>query len=203
MSNVWERMIATIKEDMEKLKSKEATSVKDAVRLHANDQEKKAVKLEKQLQEQKQLLRQFAQEKDEIDVRAASRRRQVHLAREEGEDALAAYAEKDLAAYEQQSSRLERMITSAREQQLELEQMFQEVQHQLKERKLDQMEMQGKEKAAHLRREMRSMQENEVEDAAEQKKKEEEANINDLERQLMLLEKRHGEKESPSDLLNK
>lgn len=202
MNNIWERIVATIKHDIASLSGKEVTSLKDAIGVQSSEQEKKAAKLEKQLQDQKQLIRQFEKEKDEVDVQAAARRRQLHLAQEEGEETLAAYAEKDLASYEEQSERLTKITQKAKEQLLELEQMFQEIQHQLKERRLDQMEMKGKEKAAYLRSEMRAMQTDEKEPAAEKEESEEEK-MNSMERQLMLLEKRHAKKESPSDLNEK
>ncbi|SDN58528.1 hypothetical protein [Alkalicoccus daliensis] len=196
MSNVWERFTKTIREDMEKLSG---TSVKEAVKAQSNEQEKKAGKIDRQLREQKQLIRQFEKEKDEVDVMIASRKRQLHLAKEEGEEKLAEFAEKDLAAYEKQGERLERMIHAAKEQQMELEHMFQEMTHQLKERKLEQLEIQGKEKAASLRQEMRAM--NAGKEAPAAPEAESPGDMHDLERQLLLLEKRHAPKENPADYM--
>ncbi|PTL38681.1 hypothetical protein [Alkalicoccus saliphilus] len=200
MNSVWERMKETMKQDWEKLTGD--NSVSKAVADTFTAKKSRTEKLEKKLHGQKQLIRTLEKEKDEVDVTLASRRRQLHLAREEGEDVLAGYAEKEIAAYEMRGERLAKMIKDAEEQQRELEDSFQELKHDLRDMELDQLEAERREEAAALRREMSAMKARPEEKPSEQVP-EEKGDMNDMERQLILLEKRHAPKKDPADFLEK
>ncbi|WP_147803490.1 hypothetical protein [Alkalicoccus halolimnae] len=200
MNNVWERMKEIMKQDWEKLAGDR--SLQKAAADNFSAKHTKTEKLEKKLQAQKQLLAAYEKERDEVDVTIAAKRRQLHLAREENEDVLAAYAEKEIAAYELRRDRLASVINEAEEQQRELEEAFQELKHQLRDMELDQLEARRKEDAAQLRREMSVMKAKPSEEKAVPEEADE-SKMNDMERQLMLLEKRHTPKDNPADFLNK
>ncbi|MFC4737456.1 hypothetical protein ACFO4L_12710 [Bacillus daqingensis] len=195
MRNIWERMADTMKQDLAKLKGTAAGVTKKT-----GEKLRKAEMLQKQIAAQRLEADELRTRRDQALVQAADRRRQQQLAEEAGEKALAAFAERDAEAFDQEAETLARMTDDADARIVELEQLFQEVRHALTRQELEEQELVRRETTAKLRREMSGLKETEPAHAEQEEPSADEVRSS-MERQLMLLEKRHGERKNPSDYL--
>ncbi|NJP36744.1 hypothetical protein [Alkalicoccus luteus] len=194
MRNIWERMADTMKQDLAKLKG-----TTEDITKRAGEKRRKADSLQKRIADQREEADRLRKRRDQALVQAADRRRQQKLAEEADEMELADFAKRDAEAYDQEAETLAAMTKDADARMLELEQMFQEVRHALTRQELEEQELKRREATAQLRSEMSGLKE------AEPTNVEQEPSSEDIrssmERQLMLLEKRHGERKNPSDFL--
>ncbi|CAM4003757.1 hypothetical protein [Alkalicoccus chagannorensis] len=215
-SSLSTRFSDTVREDLVQLRGKKREMRQQSSRpsdlQETPSAEGEGVSLEElreRLDEQQRAADRLRIHQQEAADKAASRREQALLAQEEEEPELADYAVQDATAFEQEAALLKRLADEADEQIRELEADYQQLQHDMRRRSLEEQELERRSETARIRREMsqlrsgaESLQETpsaeetaHTETVSDRRDPEadQEALRSSLERKLLVLEKRHRE----------
>lgn len=99
----------------------------------------------KLLERQGRLKEELENERQDADLMAMKRRRQLELAEATGEEELISFAKSEVEAYEGRVARLSASIQEATQELLSLERKFEEMKHRVKDMRVRQLQLMGKE----------------------------------------------------------
>ncbi|KGR89322.1 phage-shock protein [Ureibacillus massiliensis 4400831 = CIP 108448 = CCUG 49529] len=146
MTNLFDRFKYQIKADLhEFFDKKESKNPIAMLNQYIREAEKQTEQTGKLLQRQLQLKNQLQREYDEANTMLEKRTSQLALAKESGELDLIAFAEKEVETYTLRTSNLLTSIETTKVQVYELESKYETMKHKIKDMKVRQLELMGKE----------------------------------------------------------
>lgn len=155
MSTLWNRLKYTVQADLHELfDKKESKNPISLLNQYLREAEKQTEAVGKLLKRQQALKEELEKELQEAENMAAKRRNQLALARETGDDELIAFAEAEVQAYEGRAAQISASIKETTYEQMSLEQKFEEMKHKVKDMKVRQLQLMGKENVTRARRQM-------------------------------------------------
>lgn len=155
MTTLWERLKFAVATDVDMVMAKkEENNPLAALNRFIAEAEKQAATTGKWVERQTQLTDKLERELAEASAMAEKRQTQLGLAKASGESDLSRFAELEVAAYSKRVSELEQSLAENLEEITRLEQRFEEMQHKVKDMKLRQLQLMGKENAARAHHQM-------------------------------------------------
>ncbi|RNF40120.1 PspA/IM30 family protein [Planococcus salinus] len=148
MTTVWERFKFAVATDLDSLVAKKEEQNPIALlNRYIAEAEKQTEATGKWLDRQSQLTGKLEQELEEASAMLAKRESQLQLAKAAEESDLADFAEAETAAYSSRVSELKLSITENLAELNALEQRYEEMKHKVKDMKVKQLQLMGKENA--------------------------------------------------------
>ncbi|MCG7343685.1 PspA/IM30 family protein [Sporosarcina sp. ACRSL] len=155
MSTLWNRLKYTVQADLHAaLDKKEAKNPIAMLNQYVKEAEKQTEAVGKLLERQGKLKVELEKEFTEAETMLEKRRRQLELAQSTGEEDLVAFAQDEVRAYETRSNELARSIAEAAQELFALERKFEEMKHKVKDMKVRQLQLMGKENVTRAHRHM-------------------------------------------------
>ena len=149
MTTLWERLKFAVATDLDMVMTKkEEKNPLAALNRFIAEAEKQAATTGKWVERQTLLTTKLEKELAEASAMAEKRKMQLGLAKASGESDLSRFAELEVTAYSNRVNELEQSLTKNLEEISRLEQRFEEMQHKVKDMKLRQLQLMGKENAA-------------------------------------------------------
>src|SRR5690606_7373715 len=155
MTSIWERFKFAVATDMDALVSKKEEKNPLAVlNCYILEAEKQTTDTGKWVERQAQLNVKLDKELEEATTMLQKRQSQLELAQASGENDLSVFAEMEVAAYSNRVSELKRSISENLEELTVLEQRYEEMKHKVKDMKVKQLQLMGKENATRAHHQM-------------------------------------------------
>lgn len=155
MTTLWERLKFAVATDLDAIiEKKEEKNPIALLNQYINEAEKQTEATGKWLERQAQLSSKLEKELEEASAMLEKRQSQLELAQASGEDDLAAFAEMETAAYSARVSELKQTITENLNELTVLEQRHEEMKHKVKDMKVKQLQLMGKENATRAHHQM-------------------------------------------------
>lgn len=156
MNAFWHKLKYTVQEDfnsfMEKPKKKENPI--ELLNKYFLDAQKQTAEIGKLLQRQGRLKDELENERMNADLMAMKRRHQLELAEAAGEYELVDFAKQEVEAYEARVATLSASIQEATHELLSLERKFEEMKHRVKDMRVRQLQLMGKENVTRAQEKM-------------------------------------------------
>lgn len=155
MTSIWERFKFAVATDLDALVSKKEEKNPLAVlNRYILEAEKQTTDTGKWVERQAQLNVKLDKELEEATMMLQKRQSQLELAQASGENDLSVFAEMEVAAYSNRVSELKRSISENLEELTVLEQRYEEMKHKVKDMKVKQLQLMGKENATRAHHQM-------------------------------------------------
>ena len=155
MTSLWERFKFAIATDLDAVVSKKEEKNPIAVlNRYILEAEKQTADTGKWVERQAQLNVKLEKELDEATNMLNKRKSQLELAQASGESDLSAFAEMEVTAYSNRVSELKLSISENLEELTVLEQRYEEMKHKVKDMKVKQLQLMGKENATRAHHQM-------------------------------------------------
>ncbi|HJF30684.1 MAG TPA: PspA/IM30 family protein [Sporosarcina psychrophila] len=146
MNSLWNRFKYSIQADLHTvLDKKESKNPIAMLNQYIREAEKQTDSIGKLLERQSKLKTELQKELLEAENMADKRRSQLELAKTAGEEDLVAFAEEEIAAYDTRAAELSESVTETAYELLSLERKFEEMKHKVKDMKVRQLQLMGKE----------------------------------------------------------
>ena len=146
MNTLWNRLKYTVQADLHSaLDKKESKNPIAMLNQYIKEAEKQTESVGKLLERQGKLKGALEKEFTEAETMLEKRRRQAEIARSTGEEDLVAFAEDEIRAYETRALELASSITQSEQELIALERKFEEMKHKVKDMKVRQLQLMGKE----------------------------------------------------------
>ena len=155
MNSVWNRFKYTVQADLHAVLDKQEK--KNPIALlnqYIVEAEKQTASVGKLLERQGQLKIALEKEYAEAASMVDKRRTQLQLAEATGEEDLVTFAKTEIHAYETRAADLAGTITESEQELLSLERRFEEMKHKVKDMKVRQLQLMGKENVTRANRRM-------------------------------------------------
>ncbi|AQQ54389.1 PspA/IM30 family protein [Planococcus lenghuensis] len=148
MTTAWNRLKFALETDLDALISrKEQKNPLALLNRYVKEAEKQTEDTGKWLERQAQLNGKLEKELEEAAAMLEKRQRQQELAAAAGEEDLAQFAEREVAAYSQRTAVLKSSIADNRNEYEQMERKYEEMKHKVKDMKIRQLQLMGKENA--------------------------------------------------------
>jgi len=155
MTTLWQRLKFAIATDMDKvLAKKEEKNPIALLNQYITDAEKQTETTGKWLERQAQLTSKLEKELEEASTMLDKRTAQLDLARASGESDLTDFAEMEVAAYTNRVAELKMSISENLAELTQMEQRYEEMKHKVKDMKVKQLQLMGKENATRAHHQM-------------------------------------------------
>ncbi|MFD1029921.1 PspA/IM30 family protein [Metaplanococcus flavidus] len=146
MTTLWQRLKFAAATDMDAiLDKKEEKNPLGLLNKYIQEAEKETEKAGQWLERQTTLGSKLEKELEEAQSFLEKRQAQADLARTAGENDLSAFADQEVAAYTFQVDELHRALEENKEESVVLEQRYEEMKHKVKDMKIRQLQLMGKE----------------------------------------------------------
>ncbi|AYC28659.1 PspA/IM30 family protein [Paenisporosarcina cavernae] len=146
MTTLWKRFKYAIEADLQTvLEKKEEKNPIHQLNHYIKEAEKQTEKTGKWMERQGALKGKLEKELHDTEQLLAKRVEQLSLAELAGEEDLIVFAKQEVAAYEARKVTLQESLERTLREQLELEQKFEEMKHKVKDMKVRQLSLMGKE----------------------------------------------------------
>ncbi|MEK4023272.1 MULTISPECIES: hypothetical protein [Sporosarcina] len=147
MNAFWHRLKYTVQEDLNSLMEKKNGKENPLEQLNQYflEAQQQTAEIGKLLERQGRLKEELENERQDADLMAMKRRRQLELAEATGEEELISFAKSEVEAYEGRVARLSASIQEATQELLSLERKFEEMKHRVKDMRVRQLQLMGKE----------------------------------------------------------
>lgn len=155
MNTLWNRFKYTVQADLHTLLDKKEN--KNPIALlnqYVREAEKQTQSIGKLLERQGKLKVELEKELQEADTMAEKRRAQLALAEQSGETDLVEFAQEEVYAYETRGAELTQSIAETEYELISLERKFEEMKHKVKDMKVRQLQLMGKENVTRAHRRM-------------------------------------------------
>ncbi|HSI67171.1 MAG TPA: PspA/IM30 family protein, partial [Planococcus sp. (in: firmicutes)] len=155
MTSVWQRFKFAVETDLDALLTKkEEKNPLSLLNQYIGEAEKQTETTGKWLERQAQLTTKFERELAEASTMLEKRQAQLELAQHSGEADLTSFAEMEVSAYSKRVEELKNTISSNLEELNGLEQRYEEMKHKVKDMKMKQLQLMGKENATRAHHQM-------------------------------------------------
>jgi lia operon protein LiaH len=155
MNSLWNRFKYSIEADLHSLfDKKESKNPIAMLNQYIREAEKQTDSIGKLLERQGKLKSEMQKELTEAEKMADKRRSQLELAQVAGEEDLVAFAEEEIAAYDTRAAELSESIAETAYELIALERKFEEMKHKVKDMKVRQLQLMGKENVTRAHRRM-------------------------------------------------
>ncbi|WP_040226663.1 PspA/IM30 family protein [Bhargavaea cecembensis] len=155
MNSIWNRIKYTVQADLhDLLDKKEQHNPIALLNEYIRAAEKQTDATGKLLDRQGKLKQELEKERQEAAAMLEKRRGQLELAEKAGEEDLAAFARDEVKAYGTRVGELENSILDTDRELLALERKYEEMKHKVKDMKVRQLQLMGKENATRAHRRM-------------------------------------------------
>ena len=155
MNSLWNRFKYSIEADLHSVfDKKESKNPIAMLNQYIREAEKQTDSIGKLLERQGKLKSEMQKELTEAEKMADKRRSQLELAQVAGEEDLIAFAEEEIAAYDTRAAELSESITETAYELIALERKFEEMKHKVKDMKVRQLQLMGKENVTRAHRRM-------------------------------------------------
>lgn len=146
MKSLWNRLKYSVQADIHSaLDKKESKNPIAMLNQYIREAEKQTESVGKLLERQSKLKDELQKELHAAEEMATKRRSQLELASATGEEDLVAFAEAEITAYETRATNLMESIRDAAYELISLERKFEEMKHKVKDMKVRQLQLMGKE----------------------------------------------------------
>lgn len=146
MTTLWNRFKYTVEADLHSLfDKKEKKNPIAMLNQYIREAEKQTEETRKLLERQGQLKKELEKEYTAAHDMLNKRQKQLELAKGTGENDLVLFAEQEVAAYSQRTEVLSDSIKKSGEELFQLERKFEEMKHKVKDMKVRQLQLMGKE----------------------------------------------------------
>ncbi|MFC4410811.1 PspA/IM30 family protein [Chungangia koreensis] len=146
MTTLWNRFKYSVEADLHSLfDKKEKKNPIAMLNQYIREAEKQTGETGKLLERQGQLKKELEKEYTAANEMLAKRLKQLELAQASGENDLVFFAEQEVTAYSQRTEVLSESIRNAGEELFQLERKFEEMKHKVKDMKVRQLQLMGKE----------------------------------------------------------
>ena len=146
MNSLWNRFKYSVQADLHTaFDKKESKNPIAMLNQYIREAEKQTESVGKLLERQSKLKDELQKELHVAEEMADKRRNQLELARSTGEEDLVAFAEEEISAYETRGTNLLESIRDAAYELTALERKFEEMKHKVKDMKVRQLQLMGKE----------------------------------------------------------
>ncbi len=148
MKTIWNRFKYSVQADLHTMFDKqEAKNPIAMLNQYIREAEKQTASIGKLLERQATLKTEFEKECQEAQEITSKRKRQLELAQQAGVEDLIAFATKEIITYEARVTSIKQSIHETREELIALEGKFEEMKHKVKDMKMRQLQLMGKENA--------------------------------------------------------
>lgn len=155
MNSLWNRFKYTVQADLHTLLDKKENKNPIAMlNQYIREAEKQTESVGKLLDRQAKLKEELEKELAAAEAMAEKRRGQLELANATGEEDLVAFAEQEVGSYEKRAAELSGSVTEAAYELMSLERKFEEMKHKVKDMKVRQLQLMGKENVTRAHRRM-------------------------------------------------
>ena len=155
MNTLWNRLKYTVQADLHSaLDKKESKNPIAMLNQYIKEAEKQTDSVGKLLERQGKLKVELEKEFAEAEAMRDKRRSQLELAQSTGEEDLVAFAQDEIRAYETRANELASSITQSAQELFTLERKFEEMKHKVKDMKVRQLQLMGKENVTRAHRRM-------------------------------------------------
>ncbi|WP_339252289.1 PspA/IM30 family protein [Sporosarcina sp. FSL W8-0480] len=155
MNTLWNRIKYTVQADLHSmLDKKESKNPIAMLNQYVKEAEKQTESVGKLLERQGKLKVALEKEYAEAKTMLDKRRNQLALAESIGEEDLVAFAQDEVQAYETRAAELTNSITDSAKELVALERKFEEMKHKVKDMKVRQLQLMGKENVTRAHRRM-------------------------------------------------
>ncbi|WOV87795.1 PspA/IM30 family protein [Sporosarcina oncorhynchi] len=155
MNSLWNRLKYTVQADLHAVLDKQEKKNPIAMlNQYIVEAEKQTASVGKLLERQGQLKIALEKEYAEAASMVDKRRTQLQLAEATGEEDLVTFAQAEIHAYETRAADLAGSITESEQELLSLERRFEEMKHKVKDMKVRQLQLMGKENVTRANRRM-------------------------------------------------
>lgn len=156
MTTLWNRLKYTIEADLHNLfDKKEHNNPIAMLNQYVREAEKQTTQTGRWLERQVQLKCQLEKELNEANTMILKRTKQLELAILANEEDLIAFAQQELQTYEARVTTLQTSITNTINDLLILEKKYEEMKHKVKDMKVRQLQLMGKENVTRAQHEMK------------------------------------------------
>jgi len=146
MNSLWNRFKYSVQADLHTvLDKKESKNPIAMLNQYIREAEKQTDSIGKLLERQSALKTELQKELAEAEKMADKRRSQLELAQTAGEEDLIAFAEEEIAAYDTRAAELSESVMETAYELISLERKFEEMKHKVKDMKVRQLQLMGKE----------------------------------------------------------
>ncbi|MBO0586723.1 PspA/IM30 family protein [Sporosarcina sp. E16_8] len=146
MNSLWNRFKYSVQADLHTvLDKKESKNPIAMLNQYIREAEKQTDSIGKLLERQSKLKTELQKELAEAEMMADKRRSQLELAKTAGEEDLVAFAEEEIAAYDTRAAELSESVMETAYELISLERKFEEMKHKVKDMKVRQLQLMGKE----------------------------------------------------------
>jgi len=146
MNSLWNRFKYSVQADLHTvLDKKESKNPIAMLNQYLREAEKQTDSIGKLLERQSKLKTEMQKELTEAEKMADKRRSQLVLAQTAGEEDLIAFAEEEIAAYDTRAAELSESVMETAYELISLERKFEEMKHKVKDMKVRQLQLMGKE----------------------------------------------------------
>lgn len=146
MNSLWYRLKYSVESDLHNIfDKKEEKNPIAMLNQYIREAEKQTDSVGKLLERQGKLKVELQKELLEAEKMVDKRKHQLELARTVGEEDLVTFAEEEVATYESRATTLSESILNAANELISLERKFEEMKHKVKDMKVRQLQLMGKE----------------------------------------------------------
>ena len=146
MNSLWNRFKYSVQSDLHAVfEKKESKNPIAMLNQYIREAEKQTDSIGKLLERQSKLKAELQKELSEAEKMADKRRNQLTLAQATGEEDLISFAEEEIAAYETRATQLSESVMETAHELISLERKFEEMKHKVKDMKVRQLQLMGKE----------------------------------------------------------
>ncbi|AMQ08139.1 MULTISPECIES: PspA/IM30 family protein [Sporosarcina] len=146
MNSLWNRFKYSVQADLHTvLDKKESKNPIAMLNQYIREAEKQTESIGKLLERQSKLKTELQKELAEAEKMSEKRRSQLELAQTAGEEDLIAFAEEEIAAYDTRAAELSESVMETAYELISLERKFEEMKHKVKDMKVRQLQLMGKE----------------------------------------------------------
>lgn len=146
MNSLWNRFKYSVQADLHTiLDKKENKNPIAMLNQYIREAEKQTESVGKLLERQSKLKGELDKELKEAQAMTDKRRHQLELAKQTGEEDLVAFADAEVKAYETRANQLMESIQETAYEHMSLERKFEEMKHKVKDMKVRQLQLMGKE----------------------------------------------------------
>lgn len=155
MNSLWNRFKYSVQADLHSIfDKKESKNPIAMLNQYIREAEKQTDSIGKLLERQSKLKTEMQKELTEAEKMADKRRTQLDLAKATGEEDLIAFAEEEIVAYDTRAAELSESIMETTYELISLERKFEEMKHKVKDMKVRQLQLMGKENVTRAHRRM-------------------------------------------------
>jgi len=170
MTTLWNRLKYTVEADLHSMfDKKEKKNPISMLNQYIREAEKQTGETGKLLERQGHLKKELEKELSVANDMLTKRKKQLELAQAAGENDLVLFAEQEVAAYSQRTAVLSESIQRAGEELFQLERKFEEMKHKVKDMKVRQLQLMGKENVVRANHQMDSVLTPEAADKADKR----------------------------------